>query len=84
MMVFFETPVSHYCLFIIFSHMSQFRGSEIIELQNFSLASVDDIASVHTRAYVLGLEKVAGYFPLSFSFLVIPFIDLIICEKRNS
>lgn len=36
---------------------SEFRGSEIIELKNFSPASVDDIASVHARAYVSGLEK---------------------------
>ncbi|KAF3440608.1 hypothetical protein FNV43_RR18892 [Rhamnella rubrinervis] len=34
-----------------------FRSSEVIELQNFKKASVDDIASVHSRAYVLGLEK---------------------------
>ncbi|KAG2410631.1 Histone deacetylase [Vigna angularis] len=39
---------------------SKFRGSELIELQNFEPASVDDIASVHARAYVSGLEKVAG------------------------
>ncbi|XP_027921737.1 histone deacetylase 14 isoform X1 [Vigna unguiculata] len=37
---------------------SKFRGSELIELQNFEPASVDDIASVHARAYVSGLEKV--------------------------
>ncbi|KAK7318435.1 hypothetical protein RJT34_03136 [Clitoria ternatea] len=37
---------------------SKFRGSEVIELQNFEPASVDDIASVHARAYVSGLEKV--------------------------
>ncbi|RYR66196.1 hypothetical protein Ahy_A03g012168 isoform A [Arachis hypogaea] len=36
---------------------NQFRGSEVIELQNFEPASVDDIASVHARAYVSGLEK---------------------------
>ncbi|XP_057419742.1 histone deacetylase 14, chloroplastic-like [Lotus japonicus] len=36
----------------------KFRGSEIIELQHFEPASVDDIASVHARAYVFGLEKV--------------------------
>ncbi|XP_062148521.1 histone deacetylase 14, chloroplastic isoform X2 [Alnus glutinosa] len=35
----------------------KFRGSEIIELQNLKPASVDDIASVHARAYVSGLEK---------------------------
>ncbi|XP_022773809.1 histone deacetylase 14-like isoform X2 [Durio zibethinus] len=36
---------------------SKFRGSEILELQNFKLASIDDIASVHAKAYVSGLEK---------------------------
>lgn len=35
----------------------KFRGSEIIELQNLKPASVDDIASVHARAYISGLEK---------------------------
>ncbi|CBI37522.3 hypothetical protein VitviT2T_005957 [Vitis vinifera] len=34
-----------------------FRGSEILELHSFSPASVEDIASVHTKAYVSGLEK---------------------------
>ncbi|KAJ6338434.1 hypothetical protein OIU76_007994 [Salix suchowensis] len=29
----------------------------IIELQNFKPASVDDIANVHAKAYVAGLEK---------------------------
>lgn len=38
--------------------MIQFRGSDVIELQNFEPASTDDIASVHARAYVSGLEKV--------------------------
>ncbi|KAK2384874.1 histone deacetylase [Trifolium repens] len=37
---------------------SKFRGSEVIELQHFEPASTDDIASVHARAYVSGLEKV--------------------------
>lgn len=36
---------------------SKFRGSDILELQSFKLASVDDIASVHAKAYVTGLEK---------------------------
>ncbi|KAJ1412965.1 Ureohydrolase domain superfamily [Sesbania bispinosa] len=35
----------------------KFRGSEVLELQHFEPASVDDIASVHARAYVSGLEK---------------------------
>ncbi|XP_054806878.1 histone deacetylase 14, chloroplastic isoform X1 [Prosopis cineraria] len=39
---------------------SKFRGSEIIELQNFVPASVDDVTSVHARAYVSGLEKAMG------------------------
>ncbi|PNX88892.1 histone deacetylase 14-like protein, partial [Trifolium pratense] len=39
-------------------HMIQFRGSEVIELQHFEPASTDDIASVHARSYVSGLEKV--------------------------
>lgn len=36
---------------------SKFRGSEILELESFKPASVDDIATVHTKAYVSGLEK---------------------------
>ncbi|XAR73164.1 Histone deacetylase [Bertholletia excelsa] len=36
---------------------TRFRGSEVIELQNFRTASVDDVASVHAKAYVSGLEK---------------------------
>ncbi|XP_024178092.1 histone deacetylase 14 isoform X2 [Rosa chinensis] len=35
----------------------KFRGSKVIELQNFRPASVDDITSVHTQSYVSGLEK---------------------------
>lgn len=37
----------------------QFRASDVIELQSFKPASVNDIASVHAKAYVSGLEKVA-------------------------
>lgn len=36
---------------------SEFRSSDVFELQSFHPASVDDIASVHSRAYVSGLEK---------------------------
>ncbi|KAK6120963.1 hypothetical protein DH2020_045290 [Rehmannia glutinosa] len=36
---------------------SEFRSSEIIELNKFRPATIDDIACVHERAYVLGLEK---------------------------
>ena len=46
-------PFFHQLLYV-----PQFRGSQIVELQNFRPASVDDVASVHARAYVLGLEKV--------------------------
>ncbi|KAF5183484.1 Histone deacetylase [Thalictrum thalictroides] len=35
---------------------SKFR-SEVIELQNFKPASVDDITNIHSKAYVSGLEK---------------------------
>lgn len=35
----------------------KFRGSKVIELEDFKPATVDDITSVHTRSYVLGLEK---------------------------
>ncbi|KAK6259141.1 hypothetical protein SCA6_013615 [Theobroma cacao] len=40
-----------------FKEHYKFRGSDILELQNFKLASADDIASVHAKAYVSGLEK---------------------------
>lgn len=36
----------------------KYRSSEVIELKHFNPASVEDISSVHERAYVLGLEKV--------------------------
>ncbi|KAE8655935.1 Histone deacetylase 14 [Hibiscus syriacus] len=36
---------------------SKFRGSDVLELQNVNLASVDNVASVHAKAYVFGLEK---------------------------
>ncbi|KFK29968.1 hypothetical protein AALP_AA7G200700 [Arabis alpina] len=35
----------------------KFRGSEILELSNFKIATIEDIANVHEKAYVLGLEK---------------------------
>lgn len=35
----------------------KFRSTEIIELKHFRPASVEDISSVHERAYILGLEK---------------------------
>ncbi|KAG0494371.1 hypothetical protein HPP92_005365 [Vanilla planifolia] len=33
------------------------RGSEVLEIQNFQPASVEDIVRVHAKAYVVGLEK---------------------------
>ncbi|XP_020253101.1 histone deacetylase 14 [Asparagus officinalis] len=36
---------------------SKSRGPEVFEIQNFQPATVDDIAIVHERAYVAGLEK---------------------------
>ncbi|CAA0397362.1 unnamed protein product [Arabidopsis thaliana] len=35
----------------------KFRGSQILELANFKTATVEDIANVHDKAYVFGLEK---------------------------
>ncbi|KAG2250004.1 hypothetical protein Bca52824_089632 [Brassica carinata] len=35
----------------------KFRGSDILELANFKNATIEDIANVHEKAYVLGLEK---------------------------
>nr|GEZ63157.1 retrovirus-related Pol polyprotein from transposon TNT 1-94 [Tanacetum cinerariifolium] len=35
----------------------KFRGSEIIQLQTFRTATVEDMASVHSRSYVSKLEK---------------------------
>lgn len=40
----------------------QFRGSEIVQLQNFRTATAEDIASVHTKSYIFGLEKVIQIF----------------------
>jgi acetoin utilization deacetylase AcuC-like enzyme len=36
----------------------EFRGKEVIRIQNFRSASVDDITAVHSSAYVMGLEKI--------------------------
>ncbi|MQL71115.1 hypothetical protein Taro_003491 [Colocasia esculenta] len=35
----------------------KFRHSDVVELKDFQPASIDDIARVHTRSYVAGLEK---------------------------
>ncbi|KAG9129214.1 hypothetical protein Leryth_006495 [Lithospermum erythrorhizon] len=40
--------------------MFQFRASDIVELRNFNPASVEDVASVHAKAYVSGLERAMG------------------------
>ncbi|GJN13629.1 hypothetical protein PR202_gb00354 [Eleusine coracana subsp. coracana] len=34
------------------------RGSQVLEIQNFEPASLDDVARVHSRSYITGLEKV--------------------------
>ncbi|RAL49480.1 hypothetical protein DM860_012913 [Cuscuta australis] len=36
---------------------SKFRGTDIVELTNFKPASVDDIAKVHCKDYIAGLEQ---------------------------
>lgn len=33
------------------------RGSQVLEIQNFHPASLDDVARVHSRKYITGLEK---------------------------
>jgi hypothetical protein len=63
------------------SFITQFRGSEIIELQNFKPASVDDIASVHARAYVSGLEKVASKLIILVFLLMFLVLDYNKCQK---
>ncbi|KAH0460612.1 hypothetical protein IEQ34_011275 [Dendrobium chrysotoxum] len=45
------------CQLLTFLHLLPYRGLEVFEMQNFPPASVDDIARVHARAYVAGLEK---------------------------
>lgn len=50
----------------------QYRGSEIFELQNFRPASTDDIARVHAKSYVSGLERVTSY---SLFLVVFLFLD---------
>ncbi|KAK6802662.1 hypothetical protein RDI58_000444 [Solanum bulbocastanum] len=36
---------------------SKFRGSDVVEVQNFRPATTDDIGSVHAGPYISGLEK---------------------------
>ncbi|XP_020405596.1 histone deacetylase 10 isoform X2 [Zea mays] len=36
------------------------RGSQVLEIQNFNPASLDDVARVHSRSYITGLEKAMG------------------------
>ncbi|CAL5098033.1 unnamed protein product [Urochloa decumbens] len=33
------------------------RGSQVLEIQNFNPASLDDVARVHSRSYITGLQK---------------------------
>ncbi|KAK8449959.1 hypothetical protein SEVIR_7G292100v4 [Setaria viridis] len=33
------------------------RGSQVLEIQNFNPASLDDVARVHSKSYITGLEK---------------------------
>lgn len=54
-----ENKMGSYLHRLIILHFTfQFRGPEIIELKNFKPASADDIASVHAKAYIDGLEQV--------------------------
>eukprot|EP00250_Pteridium_aquilinum_P034393 c7523_g1_i2 orf=448-1680(+) len=38
----------------------EFRGREVLRIENFGLASADDIAAVHEKSYVRGLEMAMG------------------------
>lgn len=76
-------------LSIIWFFIPQFRGSEIFELQNFRPATVDDIANVHAKAYVAGLEKVISCSRHSFCFLefllsyfLLSWISLYLCFSQ--
>lgn len=71
------------CYLIIMHCKFQFRGSEILELHSFSPASVEDIASVHTKAYVSGLEKVASYLPILVSFYF-PCIGFVVSKDKKN
>ncbi|XP_066316833.1 histone deacetylase 10, chloroplastic-like [Miscanthus floridulus] len=43
------------------------RGSQVLEIQNFNPTSLDDVARIHSRSYITGLEKhVATGYGLSF------------------
>lgn len=37
----------------------QLRGKEVIRIQNFKVASKEDVAAVHSMGYVKGLERVS-------------------------
>uniref|UniRef100_A0ACD5XZC3 Uncharacterized protein n=1 Tax=Avena sativa TaxID=4498 RepID=A0ACD5XZC3_AVESA len=39
------------------------RGSRVLEIQNFYPASLDDVARVHSRTYITGLEKAMSRAP---------------------
>ncbi|CAD6213992.1 unnamed protein product [Miscanthus lutarioriparius] len=36
------------------------HGSQVLEIQNFNPTSLDDVAHVHSRSYITGLEKAMG------------------------
>lgn len=37
----------------------QFRGKEVLRIQDFKAASQEDVATVHSMGYVKGLERVS-------------------------
>lgn len=37
----------------------QFRGKEVLRIQDFKAASQEDVAAVHSMGYVKGLERVS-------------------------
>lgn len=42
-----------------FPWVFQARGKEVIRIENFKSATMDDVAAVHSMLYVKGLERVS-------------------------
>ncbi|KAK4366626.1 hypothetical protein RND71_014506 [Anisodus tanguticus] len=49
----------------------EFRGLDVVELQNFRPATTYDITSVHAGPYISGLEKVALAIRFLFNVIVL-------------
>jgi len=56
------------------SHLFSFQhhGSQVLGIQNFNPTSLDDVAHVHSRYYISGLEKVPV---MTLSLFILTFFD---------